>query len=81
MTSSNPLRVKADLTSWATRRVCPSGRTCARERWMSHSADQRQDGLEDQARVHRTIKAPSSGRIGFYNEDSGDTETPVPSYS
>jgi hypothetical protein len=36
--------------------------------------DQCQDGLEDQGRVHRTIKAPSSCRLGFCNQDADDIE-------
>ena len=38
------------------------------------SGDQREDGLEDQARVDRTIKASSSGRVEFCDQDSADSE-------
>jgi hypothetical protein len=42
-----------------------------------NSGDQREDGLEDQARVHRMIKTPPSCRIGFCNCRRSNQNQPV----
>jgi hypothetical protein len=39
-----------------------------------NSGDQREDGLEDQARVHRTIKASSSSRVKLHDQNPSYTQ-------